>query len=237
MADLTRRQELADNLAAVERRVAAACAVAGRARGEVAVVAVSKTWPATDVALLRDLGVRDFGENRDAEAAQKAAAVPDVRWHFVGAVQTNKARSVASYADVVHSVDRAALVTALAKGAVRAGRVIDVLIQVDLDEIPRRGGARPGEVPALVELAAAADGLRLAGVMAIAPLGADPAPSFARLAVVAEQVRRQHPDAGVLSAGMSGDLEAAVAAGANLLRVGTALFGSRPPLTATLRTR
>ena len=119
---MTRREELADNLAALERRVVAAAAAAGRARGEVAVVAVSKTWPATDVALLRDLGVRDFGENRDAEAAQKAAAVPDVRWHFVGAVQTNKARSVASYADVVHSVDRPALVEALAKGAVRAGR-------------------------------------------------------------------------------------------------------------------
>jgi pyridoxal phosphate enzyme (YggS family) len=237
MADLTRRGELAANLQAVEQRVAAACQAAGRDRAEVAVVAVSKTWPASDVALLRDLGVRDFGENRDAEAAQKAAAVPDVRWHFVGGVQTNKARSVASYADVVHSVDRPSLVEALSAGAVRAGRTVDVLVQVDLDDTPHRGGARPEDVGGLADLAATAAGLRLAGVMAIAPLGVDPAPSFARLALVAEQVRRQHPAATTISAGMSGDLEAAVAAGANLLRVGTALFGNRPSLPATLRPR
>ncbi|MDT7539383.1 MAG: dependent protein [Actinomycetota bacterium] len=234
---MTRRDELAANLAAVEERVVAACAAAGRQRAEVTVVAISKTWPGSDVALLRDLGVPDFGENRDDEAAQKAAGLPDVRWHFVGTVQTNKARSITSYADVVHSLDRPALVAALSQGAVRAGRVVDVLIQVDLDEHPHRGGARPFAVPALAELAAAADGLRLAGVMAIAPLGVEPAAPFARLASVAEQVRRQHPAATIISAGMSGDLEAAVAAGANLLRVGTALFGSRPPLPASLRSR
>jgi pyridoxal phosphate enzyme (YggS family) len=234
---VTRADELAANLAAVEQRVVAACDAAGRSRDEVTVVAISKTWPASDVALLRDLGVHDFGENRDDEAAQKAAGVTDVRWHFVGTVQTNKARSIASYADVVHSLDRPALVTALSSGAARAGRRVDVLIQVDLDETPHRGGARPDDVPGLAALAASADGLRLAGVMAIAPLGADPAAAFARLASVAEKVRREHAQATVVSAGMSGDLEAAVAAGANLLRVGTALFGSRPPLTASLRTR
>ena len=237
MADLTRAEELAANLAAVEVRVAAACATAGRFRSEVTVVAVSKTWPASDVALLRDLGVRDFGENRDAEAAPKAAAVPDVRWHFVGTVQSNKARSITTYADVVHSLDRPALVDALSHGAVRAGRVVDVLVQVDLDPTPHRGGAAPEDVPGLADLAARAEGLRLAGVMAIAPLGSDPAPAFLRLREVAEQVRRRHADATIVSAGMSGDLEAAVDAGANLLRVGTALFGSRPPLPATLRTR
>ena len=226
-----RRDELAANLAALEERVRAACAAAGRDRGEVTVVAVSKTWPASDVALLRDLGVRDFGENRDAEAAQKASVVPDVRWHFVGTVQTNKARSITSYADVVHSLDRPALVDALSAGAVRAERVVDVLIQVDLDETPHRGGTRPNDVAALAELADAAPGLRLAGLMAIAPLGADPVPAFARLASVAAEVRRAHPGATSLSAGMSGDLEEAVAAGANLLRVGTALFGLRAPLS------
>jgi pyridoxal phosphate enzyme (YggS family) len=228
---MSRRDELAANLAAVERRVEAACTAAGRDRRELTVVAISKTWPATDVALLRDLGVREFGENRDEEAAGKAAAVPDVRWHFVGTVQRNKARSITTYADVVHSLDRPALVDALSKGAVRAGRVVDVLVQIDLDETPHRGGARAEDVLELAELAARADGLRLAGVMAIAPLGADPVPAFERLATIAEQVRREHPDATVVSAGMSGDLEAAVAAGANLLRVGTALFGVRPPLS------
>ncbi|MDT7571558.1 MAG: dependent protein [Actinomycetota bacterium] len=237
MADLTRNAQLAANLAAVEQRVSAACAAAGRSRADVTLVAVSKTWPASDVALLRDLGLQHFGENRDAEAAQKAADVPDVRWHFVGTVQSNKARSITSYADVVHSLDRPGLVDALSRGAVRAGRNVDVLIQVDLDEAPHRGGARPEDVPRLADLAAAADSLRLAGLMAIAPLGTDPAPAFARLMSVADAVRREHPGATVVSAGMSGDLEAAVTAGANLLRVGTALFGSRPPLTASLRTR
>jgi pyridoxal phosphate enzyme (YggS family) len=227
---VTRAAELAANLAAVEERVSAACAAAGRARAEVAVVAVTKTWPASDVALLRDLGMTDVGENRDAEAAGKAATVTGVRWHFVGAVQTNKARSVSSYADVVHSVDRPALVTALAKGAVRAGREVEVLVQVSLDGDPDRGGALPADVQALAEQAAAADGLRLAGVMAVAPLGADPAAAFGRLAEVYDAVRRQHPGATVLSAGMSGDLEQAVAAGANCLRVGTALLGHRAPL-------
>jgi pyridoxal phosphate enzyme (YggS family) len=228
---MTRSEELAANLAAVERRVRAACAAAGRGRDEITVVAVSKTWPASDVALLRDLGVHDFGENRDEEAAAKAAAVPDVRWHFVGRLQRNKAKSITTYADVVHSLDRPVLVDALSRGASAADRVVDVLVQVDLDEQPHRGGARPDDVPALADLAAAAPGLRLAGVMAIAPLGVDPAPAFGRLAQVAQQVRRRHPDATTVSAGMSGDLEAAVAAGANLLRVGTALLGRRAPLS------
>jgi pyridoxal phosphate enzyme (YggS family) len=228
---VSRRDDLAANLAAVEQRITAACARAGRDRRDVTLVAISKTWPADDVALLRDLGVRDFGENRDQEAARKAAAVPDVRWHFVGAVQTNKARSVASYADVVHSVDRPGLVTALSAGAVRADRVVDALVQVSLDGAPGRGGASPADVPQLADAVAAAQGLRLAGVMAVAPLGADPAEAFARLAEVAADLRTQHPQAVTISAGMSGDLEQAVAAGANALRVGTALFGHRPPVT------
>jgi pyridoxal phosphate enzyme (YggS family) len=228
---VTRREDLAANLAAVERRIAAACARAGRRRDEVTLIAISKTWPAEDVAALRDLGVHDFGENRDQEARPKAAAVAGVRWHFVGAVQTNKARSVASYADVVHSVDRPGLVTALSAGAVRAGRVVDALVQVSLDGAPGRGGALPADVPELADAVAAAEGLRLAGVMAVAPLGGDPAEAFARLAEVAEELRTQHPQAVTISAGMSGDLEQAVAAGANALRVGTALFGHRPPVT------
>ena len=228
---MTREQELADNLEQVEQRIAAACAAAGRPRDDVLLIAISKTWPAGDVAALRDLGLTDFGENRDQEAAPKAAAVPDVRWHFVGAVQTNKARSVASYADVVHSLDRAALVDALARGAQRAERVVEVLVQVSLDGAPERGGALPVAVPQLADEVAASEWLRLAGVMAVAPLGADPAAAFARLAEVAAALRAQHPQAITISAGMSGDLEAAVAAGANALRVGTALFGHRIVVT------
>jgi PLP dependent protein len=224
---VSRREELAANLAAVEQRISAACAAADRHREEVTLVAVSKTWPVDDIALLRDLGVHDFGENRDQEAAPKAAALPDVRWHFVGAVQTNKARSVASYADVVHSVDRLGLVTALSAGAVRAERRVDVLVQVSLDGAPGRGGALMATVPALADAVADAAGLRLAGVMAIAPLAEDPAAAFARLAEVAATLQATHPQARTISAGMSGDLEQALAAGANAVRVGTALLGHR----------
>ena len=192
-------------------------------------IAVTKTWPASDAALLRDLGVADLGENRDAEARLKAAKVTGVRWHFVGSVQTNKARSVASYADVVHALDRRALVEALAAGARRAGRTVEVLVQVSLDGDPVRGGALPQDVPELADAAAAAPGLRLGGVMAVAPRDADPAEAFARLVEVAEIVRARHPGAVVVSAGMSADLEQAVSAGATHVRVGTALLGARPP--------
>lgn len=226
---MTRAEELAAALVALESRVSAACTAAGRDRSELVLVAVSKTHPASDVETLRDLGVRDFGENRDQEAKHKAAQVPGVHWHFLGGLQRNKAGSVASYADVVHSVDRPALVTALSEGAVRAGRELDVLIQVSLDGDSARAGAQPSQVPALADAVAAATGLRLRGVMAIAPRHADPGAAFATLYDVALRLRRDHPRARAISAGMSGDLEPAVAAGATHLRVGTALFGRRPP--------
>jgi hypothetical protein len=222
-----RRDELAANLAEVEARIAAACAAAGRRRDEVTLVGITKTWPASDAALLRDLGLTDLGENRDQEAAPKAAAVTGVRWHFVGQLQTNKAASVASYADVVHAVDRPGLVAALSRGAVRAGRTLTALVQVSLDADPHRGGARPEDVPALADAVAGAEGLVLGGVMAVAPLGADPGPAFARLAQVADLLLREHPAATAISAGMSDDLEAAIASGATLVRVGSALLGHR----------
>lgn len=224
-----RADELGEALEALEVRLSAACTAAGRSRTELVLIAVSKTHPATDVEALRELGVRDFGENRDQEAKRKAAQVHAVRWHFVGGVQTNKARSVASYADVVHSVDRPALVAALSDGAVRAGRQLDVLLQVSLDGDPARGGAQPPAVPALADAVAAAAGLQLVGVMAIAPSRAEPAAAFAALHDVALRLRRDHPAARAISAGMTGDLEPAIAAGATHLRVGTALFGHRPP--------
>lgn len=226
---MSRKQELAAALERVEDRLARACAAAGRDRAEVTLVAVTKTWPVEDVALLAALGVRDMGENRDQEAAPKAAALPELRWHFVGALQTNKARSVATYATVVHSVDRHGLVTALSAGALRAGRGLDVLLQVSLDGDPARGGATAAELPSLAEAVSGAEGLRLAGVMAVPPQGSDPARAFAELARLSAELQRDHPDAVAVSAGMSSDLEQAVAAGATHVRVGTALLGRRPP--------
>jgi PLP dependent protein len=224
-----RRDELAARLTAVRERIAAACEAAGRKAEDVTLVAVTKSFPASDVRLLSGLGVRDFGENRDAEAAPKAAQCADLDlvWHFIGQLQTNKAASVARYATFVHSVDRLRLVRALGTAARRAGRVIECLIQVSLDSDPARGGAPAGEVPGLAEALMAEPGLVLAGVMAIAPLGMPPADAFATLLDSAAVVRAVRPAATVISAGMSGDLEAAIAAGATHVRIGTALLGDR----------
>ena len=228
----TREQQLATNLRRLEDRVAAACRRAGRPRRDVRVIAVTKTWPARDVRRLAGLGMREVAENRDQEAAPKARACADLDlvWHFVGQLQTNKARSVAAYADVVHTVDRPRLVTSLARGAAEHGRSLRALLQVRLDDDPHRGGADAGELAALADLVERTQGLELAGLMAVAPLGADAQSFFARLVRLAHDLRQDHPQAGWLSAGMSGDLEAAVRYGATHLRIGTALLGSRPPL-------
>jgi pyridoxal phosphate enzyme (YggS family) len=231
VSDSPRRDELAARLAVVRDRISAACQAAGRKPQDLTLVAVTKTFPASDVRLLNGLGVTDFGENRDAEAAPKAqqCADLDLVWHFVGQLQTNKAASVARYATFVHSVDRLRLIHALGAGARRAGRVLQCLIEVSLDGDPARGGAPADQVLGLAEAITAEEGLDLAGVMAIAPLGVPPADAFARLDDSAAVVRSVRPAATAISAGMSGDLEAAIAAGATHVRIGTALLGDRGP--------
>lgn len=229
--DEERAEEIASRLAEVEERIGAACRAAGRDRDEVTLIAVTKTYPAEDVRILAGLGLRDVGENRDQEAAPKARACADLplTWHFVGQLQTNKVRSVVGYADVIHSVDRSRLVAAVSREAVRQGREIGCLVQVALDDDPSRGGALPEQVPALADEIAAAPGLWLGGVMAVAPLGEDPAKAFTRLREVAAGVRARHAGATMVSAGMSGDLAEAVACGATHVRIGTALLGRRKP--------
>jgi pyridoxal phosphate enzyme (YggS family) len=227
----TRRDEIAAALAEVQGRIGEACRAAGRDRAEVTLIAVTKTYPASDVRLLCELGVREVGENRDQEAAPKARECQDLplTWHFVGQLQTNKVRSVVSYADVIHSVDRARLVEVISREAGKQGRQVGCLVQVALDDDPARGGARPVDVPELADLIAAAPHLWLGGVMAVAPLGEEPGKAFARLRELAAAVRERHPHATMLSAGMSDDLGAAVAHGATHVRVGTALLGRRKP--------
>lgn len=231
-----RTEELASNLAAVRRRVDAAVAAAGRT-DSVTLVAVTKTWPAADVRRLAALGVADVAENRDQEAAPKAAACADLAltWHFVGQLQTNKAGSVAGYADVIHAVDRPRLVTALDKAARRVDRRLRVLVQVSLDphlgaEEAGRGGVAPLALEPLAEAVAAADHLELAGIMAVAPLDVLPETAFAALTGLSAVVQKLVPGAMWVSAGMSGDFEAAIACGATHVRIGSALLGKRPPL-------
>jgi hypothetical protein len=218
----------AQRLAAVRARIDAAARGAGRTSADVRLVAVSKLHAADDVRELVAAGQVDFGESRARELAAKAATVDGVHWHFVGRLQSNKARAVGATASWVHSLDRATLVAPLARGAV--GRApLSTLLQVSLDGDPTRGGADPDELPELAALVAAEPSLRLAGVMAVAAPGEPARPQFARLQAISADLTRDHPEADQISAGMSADLEDAVAEGATLVRVGTALFGPRPP--------
>ena len=229
-----RRDELARNLERVRERIATACGRSGRSPDDVTLTVVTKFFPGSDVRHLADLGVRHVGENRHQEAEAKHAECADLglTWHFIGGLQSNKSAAVAAYADVVESVDRAKLLRGLTKGAHQADRRVDVLVQVDLDPgavaDSGRAGCSPDDVDRLAEQVTAAEGLRLRGVMAVAPLGADPVPAFAKLAEIAARVRAVDPAASWISAGMSGDLEQAVESGATHVRIGSAVLGSRP---------
>lgn len=227
-----RREQLRTRLEAVHTRIRSACADAGRDPGDLTLVVVTKFFPASDVRILADLGVRHVGENRHQEAVDKAAECADLglSWHFIGSLQSNKAAAVAGYADVVQSVDRAKLVGGLSRGALERGQEVDCLVQVSLDPpgASGRAGADIDQVPELAERVLAAEGLRLRGVMGVAPLGGDAREAFVRLAEVGADVRRLEPAATWVSAGMSGDLEDAVREGATHLRIGSAVLGPRP---------
>jgi pyridoxal phosphate enzyme (YggS family) len=229
LATDARRAELATNLADLRDRINRARRAAGRT-DEITLVVVTKFFPATDVDAIAGLGVTDIGENRDQEAVAKVSALAHrdlLRVHFIGQLQSNKASSVAGYADVVQSVDRAKVVRALDRAATASGRALDVTIQVALSDTEGRGGVCVDQAPSLADLVVESASLRLRGVMAVAPLGGDPSEAFARLRAVRDGIRRSHPEATWMSAGMSGDLEAAVAEGATHLRVGSAILGSR----------
>jgi len=232
-----RHEELSTNLHHVRERIGSACRAAGRSPDDVALIVVTKFFPSSDVEALCRLGVTDIGENRDQEASTKIGALPSevrerLQVHFIGQFQSNKAASLASYVDTVHSIDRDKVVRVLDHAAAAVGRDIGALVQVSLsgDSPGRgRGGITLDGVAELANSVDAAQHLTLRGVMAVAPLGIDPAEAFAELAIVARGVRVDHPEATWISAGMSADLEAAVANGATHLRVGSAILGSRPP--------
>jgi PLP dependent protein len=237
MREDPRTDQLRQRLEAVRRRISEATAAADRTDDPPRLIVVSKFHPAEDVRRLAGLGVADFGESRDQEASEKASLLVelDVRWHFVGQVQSKKAKTVVRYAHAVHSVDRPQLVAALERAMAaeqeRSGRgSLDCFIQVSLDDdaAAHRGGAAPADVPLLAEQLEEAGGLRLAGIMAVAPLGADPDRAFQKLAEISARLRGDYPTATGISAGMSQDLEAAVRFGATHLRIGSDILGSRP---------
>ena len=222
--------DLRSRLAAVDARIADAARAAGRDPSSITRIVVTKFHPATLVADLHRLGVRDVGENRQQELTAKSAqlsALTDLRWHFIGQAQTKKARAIRTAAGVVHSVDRARLADALEAAGTDAG-VLDVLLQVNLTADPDRGGVAPEELERLAEHVAGCRTLRVRGIMAVAPLDEPAAPAFARLAGYARRLRAVVPDADWISAGMTADFVEAIAAGATHLRIGSAITGSRP---------
>jgi hypothetical protein len=227
----SRRGELIRRRTALLQRVADAAAAAGRRPEELTVITVTKTFPASDVALLQEMQVLDIGENRAQELASKIAQLqgiqPPLRWHFIGQLQGNKASLVGRECFALHTLDRQALLAPLDRAAVRAGRRLEVFVQLSLDGDPHRGGIAEAQIGPLADAVAGCGGLRLAGLMAVPPLGAEPRPAFARVRAASERLRITHPGATALSAGMSADLEAAVIEGATHLRVGTDLMGSR----------
>lgn len=234
-----RRAALAGALDDVRARIDAAARAAGRDPGEVSLLAVTKTWPASDVVHLLDLGLDEFGENKEQEGAAKAAEVADARpdasarWRVVGRLQRNKARNLARWAHAVDSVDSDRLADALDRAAGQALEAgersgpLHVLVQVSLDGAEGRGGVSVERVEDLAERVARCEHLSLDGVMAVAPQDVAPSEAFDTLAAVAARVRAAHPEATTLSAGMSGDLEAAIEHGSTCVRVGTALLGTR----------
>ncbi|TGD86334.1 YggS family pyridoxal phosphate-dependent enzyme [Mycolicibacterium sp. CH28] len=244
-AATAREAELTTALVALRERLAHAAQAAGRVADDIELLPITKYFPASDVAILWRLGCRSFGESREQEASAKIAEFADLigadaaqaHWHMVGQVQRNKAKAVAAWADAVHSLSAAKVAAALDRGALQAldeGRrsaPLRVFIQISLDGDTSRGGvdiADPGAVDALCAQVAEAQGLRLVGLMAVPPLGADADTAFAALAAERGRVAHNHPEATQLSAGMSGDLEAAVRHGSTCVRVGTALMGQRP---------
>lgn len=220
---------LAERLAAVREGVADAARAAGRSPDELTTIVVTKFHPASLVRELAALGVRDVGENRHQEAQEKAAELADLdlRWHFVGQLQSKKARQVRRYAAVIHSLDRIALVDAL---KLDDAPDVDVFVQLNLTDDPARGGVADPDLEPLVEHVLATPGLRLLGVMAVAPLDEEPARAFERVRLASERVRGLAAEATAISAGMSQDYPEAIAAGATHLRIGTAITGNRPSL-------
>lgn len=211
---MSRRDELAANLAAVQARIS---------NPDVNLIVVTKTYPVSDVQILRDLGVTQFGENRNEEGLEKSSAV-DATWHYQGEIQSRKLRDIAQWADVVHSLDTESHIAKLDSVATSE---IDIFLQLSLDGDPSRGGVIESDLFALADAALASSHLNLMGLMCVPPVAQDPRAAFTEIAAIHRRFIARYPAAISLSAGMSGDFEIAVDCGATHIRVGSSILGSR----------
>jgi pyridoxal phosphate enzyme (YggS family) len=220
----TRKAEIARNLQEVKERINLAAQSTNRDPAEIELIVVTKTFPISDIEILRDLGELNFGENRDQEAGPKAQAIP-ATWHFQGQIQSNKIKSICEWADVIHSISSEKEILKFAQSA----RKHQVFLQVSLDGQEGRGGASRSDLAQLADLVNESNNLELLGLMAVAPLGTEPEKAFADLAQINQGFKSQFPNSKYLSAGMSGDFEAAIKFGATHIRVGSSILGSRSP--------
>jgi len=220
----TRKEEIAQNLGEVKERIQRAAKSVDRDPNSVQLIVVTKTFPVSDIEILRDLGESNFGENRDQEAGPKAESIP-ATWHFQGQIQSNKIKSICEWADVIHSISSEKEILKFAQSP----RKHQVFLQVSLDGQVGRGGASPADLMKLADLVNQSNNLELLGLMAVAPLDVEPEKAFADLVLINQGFVGQYPTAKFLSAGMSGDFEAAIKYGATHIRVGSSILGSRSP--------
>ena len=219
-----RKAEIAHNLQEVKERIIGAAKSVNRDPNEIELIVVTKTFPISDIEILRELGETNFGENRDQEAGPKAEII-SATWHFQGQIQSNKIKSICQWADVIHSISSEKEILKFAQSE----RKHQVFLQVSLDGQVGRGGANPADLAQLADLVNESNNLELLGLMAVAPLGVEPMKAFADLAQINQGFAGQFPNSKFLSAGMSGDFEAAIKYGATHIRVGSSILGSRSP--------
>ena len=227
---MSRKDQILSNLESVKEKISAAAQAAGRSPSEITLIAVTKTFPVSDLEILYELGVRNFGENRDQEAAPKVGVLPaDITWHFQGGIQSNKLKSISNWASVIHSVDKFKYAQMISQFSV--GKTKEIFIQVSLDTLPQsREGVDPADLMQLAEQIMSLPNLQVKGLMAVAPLDEPTEQAFVRLQQIQQKFIQLYPAASSLSSGMSGDYELAISLGATHVRIGSSILGNRSPI-------
>ena len=227
---MSRKDQILSNLESVKEKISAAAQAAGRSPNEITLIAVTKTFPVSDLEILHELGVRNFGENRDQEAAPKVGVLPaDITWHFQGGIQSNKLKSISNWASVIHSVDKFKYAQMISQFSV--GKTKEIFIQVSLDTLPQsREGVDPADLMQLAEQIMSLPNLQVKGLMAVAPLDQPTEQAFVRLQQIQQRFIQLYPAASSLSSGMSGDYELAISLGATHVRIGSSILGNRSPI-------